>query len=177
MDVLAIAGSLRKGSFNRMLINTIQSIAPQNMRITPYSLGELPLYNEDLIQGDLPKSVEAWRTALHTSQALIIASPEYSYSIPGVLKNALDWAGTNALSNLMQNKVVAIMGATPGSWGTARAQLHLRQVLHAVNARVVSRPEVYIRRAKDLFTENGILNDERTIGLIKTLLENLVIAI
>jgi len=174
LKILGIAGSLRQKSYNRALLKSAVKLLPEGSIIDLFDLTDIPLYNEDLTQKDLPAAVTRWRNALANTQALLISSPEYNYSIPGVLKNALDWAATNSLGNLLANKHVGIMGASPGSWGTTRAQLHLRQVLHAANAVVVARPEIFVRKASQVFDENGVLTDEKTSALLSQLLVNLI---
>jgi len=137
----------------------------------------LPLYDDDLAAAGPPLPVLEFRKQIEKSDGLLIASPEYNYSITGVLKNALDWAATNTLSNLLTNKVIAIMGASRTVFGTVRAQLHLRQILLAASAIVIQKPEVYIRRVQDLSFENGILKDERTLKKIQALLDAFLLRI
>lgn len=174
LKILGIAGSLRQKSYNRALLKSAVKLLPDGSSINLFDLTDIPLYNEDLTQKDLPLNVTRMRDALADAQALLISSPEYNYSIPGLLKNALDWATTNTLGNLLANKHVGIMGASPGSWGTTRAQLHLRQVLHAANAVVVARPEIFVRKAGEVFDEKGVLTDEKTSALLSQLLRNLI---
>jgi len=174
MKILGISGSLRTGSYNKAIILKAREFLPQNVEIAIHELNQLPLYDDILATESPPESVLIFREAIAQSDGLLIASPEYNYSVTGVLKNALDWAATNTISNLLSDKTVAIMGASRSVFGTARAQLHLRQILHAANANVIRKPEVFIRRAQDLITDNGAITDEKTISKIKELLDALI---
>lgn len=173
MRIIGIAGSLREKSFNRVLLRHAVNYLPDNSSLEIFDLRRIPLYNEDIIQTALPDSVICFRDEINDSDAILIASPEYNYSITGVLKNALDWATTNTLGNLLVRKPIAIMGASIGAWGTTRSQLHLRQVLHAANAKVIARPEIYISNAKSVFDENGFLSDEKILKRMRDLMQAL----
>lgn len=172
-NILAIPGSLRKGSFNLALLKKAREIAPPALKVSIADLKEIPLYNDDLIPDDIPPGVHKLRQRITDADALLISTPEYNYSMPGVMKNALDWFSTYPLGNLLDDKLVAIMGASKTGFGTVRTQLHLRQVLHAVNAQVIRRPEVYVSRAGSLINKQGQLVDEKTITRISALLDSL----
>ena len=174
MDILGFAGSLRKDSYNLMLLKASKHLLPEGVNLKVFDLNSLPLYNDDIARQSIPNSVNEFRGHVQNSCALLLASPEYNYSFSGVLKNALDWASTLTLGNLIYQKPVAIMGTTTGLWGTTRSQLHLRQVLHAINARVIARPEVYISNAKTAFDENGALIDNKSNQLLKSLIQALI---
>jgi chromate reductase len=161
-----ISGSLRNGSMNTALLTTVQSLLPENVDFFIVNIGSLPLFNSDLELAGPVNAVQIFREQLRQADALVISSPEYNYSIPGVLKNALDWASRGKESSL-QNKPVAIMGASPGQHGTVRMQMHLRQVMLYNNMNPVIKPEVLINHAKDKFDVNGILTDEKTKDLIR----------
>jgi chromate reductase, NAD(P)H dehydrogenase (quinone) len=176
--ILAFAGSLRKGSFNRMLLRyailgareaggDVEELGPEHLM--------LPLYNADLERnGSFPEPVEAWRTKIRLSAGLLIASPEYNHGISGVLKNAIDWASRTP--SALRGKVAASFGASPGAQGTARSQMNLRICLSAVNVWVVPRT-VLVAHAKDAFDANGDLKDPRQAQALTALGRALVRAV
>lgn len=148
-NILAICGSLRKGSFNRAVMETLPELAPPDMVISfAASIGDIPHYDFDVQQAGFPPAVTALADAIRAADGLVIVTPEYNYSTPGVLKNAIDW-----LSRLPKQpfagKPVAIQSASGGIFGGARAQYHLRQSLVALDARVLNRPEIMVGSAKD----------------------------
>ncbi|MGQ0741011.1 MAG: NADPH-dependent FMN reductase [Alphaproteobacteria bacterium] len=162
LSVLGICGSLRKGSFNRMALNAAIEAAPDGMKIMPFEgLGEIPPYNEDVKEKGFPPIVEKLREQIRGSDAVLFVTPEYNYSVPGVLKNAFDWA-SRPPDQPFNGKPVGIMGASPGAIGTARAQYNLRQSCVFVNAFALNRPEVMIARAQDKFDKEGRLTDAAT---------------
>jgi chromate reductase len=174
IHVLGFAGSLRKGSYNQALLRTAIELAPVQISIIGHSIAEIPLYNADLDNDrDRPEAVEDFKAAIARADALLIASPEYSHGVSGVLKNALDWASRPAGSSPMLDKPAAIMGATTGKWGTARAQKHLRSVLAAMGTHVLLKPEILVSRAQDKFDEDGRLIDEGTREFVAMMLDNL----
>jgi chromate reductase len=173
MNVLGIAGSLRKGSYNRALLRAAQEVAPKNMEIEPFDLSPIPFFNEDVEKEGDPEPVKALKQAISRADALLIATPEYQYGVPGVLKNALDWASRPAGKSPMQHKPVAIIGASTGFTGTARAQLQLRQTLAYNETHTLMRPEVLVARAREKFDEDGQLNDDDARDFLRTLLEKL----
>ncbi|GAA1910959.1 NAD(P)H-dependent FMN reductase [Streptomyces sodiiphilus] len=158
--VLAISGSLRAASFNTALLRAAPAYAPAGVEIELYGgLRDLPPLDEDLEAGPLPTAVADLHHRVREADGLLIATPEYNYSVPGVLKNALDWAsrpGTEPHPPL-RDKPVAIMGASPSAFGTVRAQLALRQVLLCTKSRVVPAPEVMLSSAYRHFDEKGAL--------------------
>jgi chromate reductase len=174
MQILGISGSIRSGSYNRALLVAAAGLMPDGDHLVIEGLQKIPLYDDELAKEGPPGAVIAFREHIAQSDGLLIASPEYNYSISGVLKNALDWAGTDTLGNLLAEKITAIMGASRSIFGTVRAQLHLRQVLQAANANVIRKPEVYIPKAQDVITGDGTIHDERTLEKIRTLLEALI---
>ena len=161
MNVLGIAGSLRQGSFNRAALRAAQGLAPAGMIIEIAEIGDLPLYNEDVRTAGLPASVDRFRAQIAAADALLFVTPEYNYSIPGVLKNAIDWA-SRPPSQPFNEKPVAIMGASPGAIGTARAQYDLRRMLGGLNAFVMNKPEVFIGQAGAKFDAASNLTDAST---------------
>src|SRR5712691_36275 len=127
MRVLGIAGSLRRGSYNRALLEAARSLAPAGMEIDIFDIRTIPLYDGDLDQdATRPADVQRFKQAIKDADAVLIASPEYNFSVPGVLKNAIDWASRPAFTSVFVEKPVAIVGASPGAVGTARAQEHLK---------------------------------------------------
>jgi chromate reductase len=172
MKVLGISGSLRKGSFNSAALRAAQGLAPGGMTIERAEIGDLPLYDDDVRAAGFPPEVERLRNALAAADAILFVTPEYNYSVSGVLKNAIDWA-SRPPNQPFDGKPVAIMGASGGLFGTARAQYHLRQMLIFLNAYPVNKPEVMIGQAQTKFDESGNLTDEPTREFIRKLLASL----
>ena len=174
LDVLGIAGSLRQGSHNRALLRLAQEIAPAGMVIRAWDgLGTIPLYDGDLEERGFPAPVAEMAEAVRTAAAVLLVTPEYSHSIPGVLKNALDWAARPPGKSPFRGKVVAITGASPGALGTARAQMDLRRVMAAMGAIVVPGPEVLVSQADRKRDASGAFADEGTRKFLGRLLEEL----
>lgn len=172
--VLAFAGSLREDSYNRALIDAAVEVAPENMQIEFFDIQPVPAYNADLDnEDDRPEAVRHLKDAIAGADALLFATPEYNYGIPGVLKNAIDWASRPMGSTPMAGKVAAVMGATTGMWGTVRAQEDLRDILRAVNVYTVLKPEVLIANAREAFDDDLRLADEAARGFLSQLLDNL----
>ncbi len=172
IKVLGICGSLRKGSFNMMALRVAQGLAPAGMKIDIADIGAFPPYNEDVKAQGFPPAVQTFRDQIAAADALLIATPEYNYSVSGVLKNAIDW-GSRPPNQPFDGKPIAIMGASGGVLGTARAQYHLRQICVFLNMFPVNKPEVMIPQAQNRFDAQGNLTDEVAKGLIKQLLESL----
>ncbi|HEX8165381.1 MAG TPA: NADPH-dependent FMN reductase [Beijerinckiaceae bacterium] len=172
MKVIGISGSLRKGSFNTAALRAAQGLAPDGMTIEAAEIGDLPLYNEDVKAQGFPPPAERLRSQLSAADAILFVTPEYNYSISGVLKNAIDWA-SRPPNQPFDGKPVAIMGASPGLFGTARAQYHLRQMIVFLNAYPVNKPEVMIGQAAGKFDQDGNLTDEPTREFIRKLLASL----
>jgi chromate reductase, NAD(P)H dehydrogenase (quinone) len=169
--VLAIAGSLRHGSFNRLLLRAAAEVAPQGMSIHSYdNLGAVPLFNADHEQPP-PDGVQQFRAAVAAADGILIATPEYNWSIPGVLKNAIDWLSRPLPDEPLIGKPVGIIGATTGSWGTRLSQAALRQVLCATESLVLPAPALFVRNAATVFDEAGHLTEESTRNLLRTLLQ------
>ncbi len=161
ITVLGFAGSLRRGSYNRGALRAAQALAPEGMTVELFDLAPIPLYNDDLRAEGYPAPVQHFRERIAAADALLIATPEYNYSVPGVLKNALDWA-SRPPDQPLNGKPLAILGATTGMWGTVRAQLHLRQICVYTNLLPLNKPEVLIAKAQEKFDEEGTLTDEQT---------------
>lgn len=171
---VGISGSLRKGSYNTSLLRAAESLLPVSVTFESAEIGELPMFNTDLESPDQLGRVAKFREILRTADALVISSPEYNYSIPGVLKNAIDWASRGKDSPLL-NKPVAILGASPGMLGTARMQMHLRQVFLYNNMIPVNKPEVFVSQAQTKFDPEGNLTDEKTRQTIRQQMEALFV--
>ena len=170
LNVVGIAGSLRRGSYNRGLIRAAVDLAPAGMRITLHDLGDLPLFNADVEALGDPDPVRRLKETIGAADALLIATPEYNRCVPGVLKNAIDWASRPPRQSVLTNKPVAIMGASTGGGGTARAQAHLRDGLGYTNGLVLPQPEVLVPFAASRFDEAGNLHDDQTKDAIRDLL-------
>jgi chromate reductase, NAD(P)H dehydrogenase (quinone) len=172
--VCAFAGSLRKGSYNRALLRAAAEVAPEGMEIRIFDrVGELPLYNQDVEESGDPGPVQALKQAIGEADALLIATPEYNHGVPGVLKNAIDWASRPARDSVLNGKPAAILGASPGITGTARAQTQLRQAFVFTQTPAVLQPEILVYRAKEKFDDEGRLTDESTRRFIGRLLDEL----
>ena len=169
VKILGISGSLRAGSFNTAALHAAAELAPAGMSIEVFPLADLPLYNEDLRAQGFPAPVQHLRAAIKAADGLLIATPEYNYSISGVLKNAIDWA-SRPPEQPFDGKPIAIMGAGPGALGTARAQYHLRQCFIFLNGHVLNRPEVMIAAAGTKFDSAGKLTDQTTRDFLATML-------
>jgi chromate reductase len=172
LNVLGISGSLRKSSYNTALLRAAQDLAPADLTIEIFDLTPLPLYNEDVRAAGFPPVVQLLRDKIKAADALLFATPEYNYSMPGVLKNAIDWA-SRPPDQPFDEKPVAIMGASPSALGTGRAQYHLRQSCVYLNMHLVNKPEVMIAAAHTKFDQQGTLTDEPTRGIVRQLLVNL----
>src|SRR5215207_10241939 len=155
MKVLGLSGSLRRGSFNSAALRAAQELAPAGMTIETGEIGDLPLYNDDLRAGGYPPPVERLRSPLAAADAVLFVTPEYNYSVPGVLKNAIDWATRPYGDSAWNGKPAAIMGASVGTLGTARAQYHLRQIMVFLNMFPLNQPEVMIGNATQRFDLEG----------------------
>jgi chromate reductase len=172
MKVLGISGSLRKGSWNTSVLRAAQGLAPAEMTIEIGAIGDIPLYNEDVRATGSPASVERFSSQIAAADAVLFVSPEYNFSIPGVLENAIDWA-SRPPNQPFNDKPVSIMGASGGPVGTARMQYDLRKSLGSINALVMLKPEVFISQAGTKIDEAGNLTDETTRDFIRKLLEAL----
>jgi chromate reductase, NAD(P)H dehydrogenase (quinone) len=172
MKVCAIAGSLRRGSYNRGLIRAAAELAPPPMTIAIFErLGEVPLYDADVEARGDPEPVVALKNAIRQADALLIATPEYNFSVPGVLKNAIDWASRPPSGSVLMGRPTAILGASPGRTGTARAQLALRQSFVFTQTPVLVGPEMLVGEAQKKFAEDGTLTDGQTIKILRAMLE------
>ncbi len=174
LRVLGIAGSLRAGSYNRSLLRAAAELVPDGMTIEVWErLREIPPFDADVEAAGDPEPVLDLKRGIADADALLIVTPEYNYGMPGVLKNAIDWASRPPGKSVLAGKPTAIMGATPGQTGTARAQLALRQSFVFTDTPVLLRPEVFVNRAVERFDADGKLTDEKTREFVARLLEAL----
>jgi chromate reductase len=169
INVLAICGSLRTGSYNRAALRTAIELRPPGMAIETADISAFPLYNEDVRAQGFPPPVETLRRQIAAADALLFVTPEYNYSIPGVLKNAIDWA-SRPPDQPFAGKPVAMMGAGAGMAGTARAQYDLRRCCVFLDMHPLNKPEVLIGQAQTKFDADGRLTDEAARGFIRDLL-------
>ena len=170
-EVAGIAGSLRKGSFNRALLRAAGEMAPKDIHITTHDLAALPLFNADVEASAVPAVVADLRSAVRSADALLIATPEYNHGVPGVLKNAIDWLSRPSHGSALDGKPAAIMGASPGMTGTARSQSQLRQAFVFTNTYAMLKPEVLVARAHEKFDAEGHLTDKGTRDFLTTFLQ------
>ena len=173
LQIFAFCGSLRKGSYNRMLLRAAEDLAPAGVSFEDFDIGRLPLYNEDIRAQGLPPAVEEMRQRIKAADALLFVTPEYNYSVPGVLKNAIDWA-SRPPDQPFNGKPAAIMGASPSMLGSARAQYHLRQICLYLNILLVNQPEVFVSGANNKFDADGQLIDEPTRKIVGQLIQSLM---
>ena len=171
--ILGIAGSLRRDSYNRATLRAAIELVPEGASIETFELHEIPGFNQDDEQNPPAKVVEL-KQRIREVDAILFVTPEYNYSIPGVLKNAIDWASRPYGASAWNGKPAAIMGASVGAIGTARAQYHLRQMMVFLNMFPVNQPEVMIANAHERFDAQGNLTDEATKEFIRQLLQGLV---
>jgi len=169
--ILAIAGSLRQGSYNQGLLRAAQEVAPDWVEVHFFDIGTLPFFNEDVEAAGDPEPVRRFKDAIRASNALLIATPEYNGSVPGILANAIDWASRPTGRSVLRNKPVAVMGAVLGRSGSANAQAILRGVLGRIGAIVVPDPQILVPQASKLFDEQVNLRDEGTREEISQLVE------
>lgn len=171
LTILGIAGSLRRDSFNAASIREAQRLAPEGVELEIFALHDIPPYDEDVKERGFPPAVQALRERIAAADALLFATPEYNYSVSGVLKNAIDWA-SRPPEQPFNDKPAAIMGASQGKMGTARAQYDLRKILMALNVQLLNKPEVMIAGAKDVFAD-GRIADPDTEKFVARLVEAL----
>jgi chromate reductase len=173
VHILGIAGSLRRQSYNRSALRAASQLLPQGATLDTFDLDGIPGFNEDEEQSPPAKVVELKRR-IREADAILFVTPEYNYSVPGVLKNAIDWASRPYGDSAWSGKPAAVMGASVGSVGTARAQYHLRQIFVFLDIYAINKPEVMIGNAAERFAPDGSLIDETSRELIRKLLANLV---
>ncbi|MEJ7812415.1 MAG: NAD(P)H-dependent oxidoreductase [Gemmatimonadaceae bacterium] len=174
IQVLGIAGSLRRGSYNRKLLEAARTLAPQGMRIELFDIAEIPPYNADLdTDAARPAAVARLKRAITAADAILIATPEYNHSVPGVLQNAIDWASRPNGKSPFVGKPAAIMGASTGALGSARGQQQLKLVLLSTLASVMAHPGVAVGMAAEKFDASGALTHEPTRQFVASFLRSL----
>ena len=173
ISILGFAGSLRKGSYNRSLLRAAAELVPKGALLEIFDLEGIPPFNQDL-EAQQPEKVRDFKTKIRSADAILIATPEYNYSVPGVLKNAIDWASRPYGDNAFDGKPLALMGGSIGMLGTARAQYHLRQTLVFLNVYPLNQPEVMVPFIDKKVDETGRLTDEKTREKIGELMANLI---
>jgi len=170
VTVAALCGSLRRGSLNLALLRAARELVPPRMTIAIMPIGTLPFFNSDIARADEPESVATLKRAIGACDALLIATPEYNSGIPGVLKNAIDWASQPLDESVLAGKPTAVMGCTTGHSGTIRAQLQLRQTLQYTQAHALPAPELLVSHAHSKFDAAGRLTDAQTLEAVKRVL-------
>ena len=173
INILGFAGSLRKDSYNRAVLRAAAQVLPKDASLEIFDLEGIPPFNQDLEQS-MPAKVKEFKAKIRVADAILFVTPEHNYSIPGILKNAIDWASRPYGDNAFDGKPAAIMSASIGMLGGARAQYHLRQILVFLNMYPLNRPEIFVPFANQKVDAQGNLNDEKTIEFIKGQLEALV---
>jgi chromate reductase len=170
LRICGIAGSLRAGSLNRSLLRAAQAHAPEGMTIEIFDLKAVPLYDGDVEAAGDPEGVVAFKAAIAGAHGVLMATPEYNHGVPGVMKNAVDWASRPPRGAPLGGKPVALIGASPGQTGTARGQSQLRQAFEFTNSYCMPQPELLVFRAGEKFDPQGELTDETTIKYLSSFL-------
>lgn len=173
LSIFGFAGSLRKGSYNKALLRAAAELVPEEARLEIFDLEGIPVFNQDL-EKQMPEKVKEFKAKIRAADAILIATPEHNYSVPGALKNAIDWASRPYGDNSFEGKPVAIMSASTGMLGGSRAQYHLRQMFVFLDMHPVNKPEVIVTFAGQKIDEQGRLTDETTRKMIQQLLDSLV---
>jgi len=171
--ILGVAGSLRRGSLNRALLGAAIKLAPAGLTIDAFDLADVPLYNGDVEAAGDPAGVTAFKNAIRAADAVLFVTPEYNHGVPGVMKNAVDWASRPARDAALNGKPVGIIGASPGQVGTARGQSQLRQAFEFTNSFCMPQPEILVFRAHEKFDASGDLTDAKTAEFLGKYLEAL----
>jgi chromate reductase len=173
VNILGFAGSLRKGSYNKALLGAAQELVPTDAKLEVFDLDGIPPFNQDL-EDQPSEKVKEFKAKIRAADAILIATPEYNYSIPGVLKNAIDCASRPYGDNAFEHKPVAIMGASIGMTGSARAQYHLRQCFVFLTCFGLNQPEAMVPFAQEKIDKDGKVTDQKTREKIRELLESLI---
>lgn len=172
LRILGVCGSLRKASYNMAALRACNELMPAGMAMTIAQIGDLPLYNQDLFDAGIPESVKRFAAEIADADGVLIASPEYNFSVTAALKNAIDWA-SRLPKQPFQDKPIAIFSASGGPLGGARVQYDLRRILTQLWGHVLPRPEVFIGAAQTKFDAQGRLTDETTRKFLTDLLAGL----
>jgi len=171
ISVLGVAGSLRQGSFNRALLRAAQAAAPEGLRLEIFDLAAVPLYNGDVEAAGDPAGVAAFKAAIRAADGVLMVTPEYNHGVPGVMKNAVDWASRPPQDAALARKPVGIIGASPGQTGSARGQSQLRQAFEFTNSYCMPQPELLVFKAHEKFDAQGRLTDQATAQYLARYLE------
>ncbi len=171
MKILAFGASLRKGSYSKIVQGSLAALAPENAVVSEFNLEGIPIFNQDL-ESSLPPRVKAFKAAIDGADAIVIVTPEYNYSVPGYLKNAIDWATRPYGSNSFEGKPAAIISTSPGMLGGSRANYHLRQSFVFMNVHALNKPEAIISQVDQKIKDNAV-SDEKTKDTLKKLLQSL----
>jgi chromate reductase len=173
LKILGIPGSLRRNSYNKMLLNAAREMLPENSTLEIFELNGIPPFNQDE-ENNPPARVREFKAKIREADAILFSTPEYNFSVPGVLKNAIDWASRPYGDNAFDGKPAAIMSASIGMLGGARAQYHLRQIFVYLNVYTINQPEVFVTFAPQKFDSQGRLIDQDSRKFVSLLLRNLV---
>jgi chromate reductase, NAD(P)H dehydrogenase (quinone) len=173
IKIVGFGGSLRKESYSRALLNAAKQLVPSDVDFEIAEIYDIPLFNQD-ISDPLPAAVKKFKDKIKSADAILIATPEYNHSIPGYLKNVIDWGTRPSGDNSFDDKTVAVISSSPGGFGGVRAQLQFKPLFISLNMHPVNKPEVIISAVNDKFDANGILTDQQTKDKIAELLKALV---
>jgi chromate reductase len=174
INIVGFAGSLRRKSYNKLLLQAGSKLLPESTRLELFDIDGIPLYDQDTEVLGIPEIVKRFKEKIERADAILISTPEYNHSFPGVLKNAIDWASRPYGHNSFDGKPVAVMSAATGMFGGVAAQDQLKQVLLALNMRLVTQPAVIVTSAQHKFDLDNELTDPDTKQFMKQLLANLV---
>ena len=174
VKILGMSGSLRRDSYNKAALRAALDLLPEGAELKIIDLAPIPFFNEDLEGQALPEAVLELASGVQAADALLLATPEYNYSVPPVLKNAIDWISRPSTGAFVIGKPAALMSASTGMFGGARAQYHLRQTCVVCNIMPLNHPEVFIMQAQNKFDQDLRLTDDFTRNAIKNLLQALV---
>jgi chromate reductase len=172
--ILAVAGSLRRNSYNRLLLKAASKLLSPSAQLEIFEIDKIPLYNQDIEETAFPEEVKAFKRKIESADALLIATPEYNHSFPGVLKNAIDWASRPYGHNSFNGKPTAVISASPGLFGGVAAQDQLKQVLLALNTKIVPQPAVIVSLVQNKIDQDGDVLDPNTKQFMQQLIANLV---
>ena len=174
MHIIGISGSLRAGSYNTLLLNNAASLLEAPHTLTSFSIASIPFYNEDLEQGERPTAVQELLDAVKSADAILFATPEYNHSLPGVLKNAIDWASRPAFKSVLVGKPAGVLSAAMSPVGGARVQMHIKDVLASTLTPVYAVPDYLLPSAHTVFDDSGALTDETAVRRLKRYLTGFV---
>ncbi|MHB1830161.1 MAG: NADPH-dependent FMN reductase [Candidatus Micrarchaeaceae archaeon] len=173
IKIFGFGGSFRKGSYTKALLHAADELVPESAELEIFDIERIPLFNQDL-EKNMPEEVRRFKDGIKAADAVLISTPEYNYSVPGFLKNAIDWASRPYGDNSFEDKPVALMSGSGGTFGGSRAQYHLRQMMVFLNAHVINKPEVIVTFMNEKISNEGIVTDEKTREKIREMLEALV---